>query len=142
MLPRFRHILVPLDFTEKNQSALDIAFEMAVANQARVTLLHIIEAIDLPGDEEVEEFAEQLRARADRELELRAQRFAEANVAVEWKIRSGKRAREISSYEKGHDVDLIVLSSHAIDAEHPARSLATLSYQVAVLSNCPVLLVK
>lgn len=142
MLPRFQHILIPLDFTEKNRAALDIAFEMAVANQAHVTLLHVIELIDLPGDDDVREFTERLRKRADRELELKAQRFADAKLAVDWKIRFGNRVQEISSYESDTDFDLIVLSSHRIDAEHPARSLATLSYQVAVLSTCPVLLVK
>jgi nucleotide-binding universal stress UspA family protein len=142
MLPRFHHTLVPLDFTEKNQSALDVAFEMAVANQSRVTLLHIIEQIELPGDAEVDEFTDQLRQRSDRELELRGQRFAEANVPIDWKIRLGKRAAEIAGYETEHGIDLIVLSSHPVDADDPARSLATLSYQVAVLSRCPVLLVK
>ena len=38
MIPRFQHILVPLDFTEKNLAALNIAFDLAVANHARVTL--------------------------------------------------------------------------------------------------------
>ena len=142
MLSRFQHILIPLDFTEKNRAALDIAFEMAVANQAKVTLLHVIEPIDLPGDAEVREFVEQLRVRADGELETRCQRFSDAGITSDWKIRYGKRAEEVALYERDHDVDLIVLSSHPIDANHPARSLATLSYQIAVLSRCPVLLVK
>jgi len=90
----------------------------------------------------VQEFVERLQRRADSELELRSQRFAEANVAVEWKTRLGKRAREIVSYEAEHDVDLIVLSSHPVDSDDPPGSLATLSYQIAVLSRCPVLLVK
>ncbi len=70
MLSRFRHILVPLDFSEKNQAALDVAFELAVTNEARVTLLHVIETLDLPDDPEVEQFVEHLRERADRELEF------------------------------------------------------------------------
>lgn len=142
MLPRFQHIVVPLDFTEKNRAALDVAFELAVANRARVTLLHVVEPIDLPDDAEVQTFIGQLEQRADLELESCSQRFADAGIAVEWKIRSGKRAEEISSYETEHDVDLILLSSHPINADHPARSLVTLSYQVAVLSRCPVLLMK
>lgn len=142
MLSRFRHILVPLDFSEKNQTALDVSFELAVTNEARVTLLHVIEAIDLPDDSEVEKFAHHLRERADRELEFRAQRFSDANLSVEWKIRVGKRAREIVDYESEHDVDFIVLSSHPINPQEPGGGLATLSYQVAILSRCPVLLVK
>ena len=31
MLPRFQHILVPVDFTEKNLTALDLVFDLAVA---------------------------------------------------------------------------------------------------------------
>lgn len=142
MLPRFQHILIPLDFTEKNQAALDIALELAISNRARVTLLHVVESIDLPDDDDVSEFVERLRQRADRELELRSQRFAEANVPVDWKIRVGHRVKEIKGYEAEHDIDLIVLSSHPVDVDQPARSLATLSYQIAVLSFCPVLLVK
>ena len=142
MLSRFRHILVPLDFSEKNQAALDVAFELAVTNEARVTLLHVVETLDLPDDPEVEQFVEHLRERADRELEFCAQRFADAKLAVEWKIRLGKRAREIAAYEAEHDIDLIVLSSHPINPDDPGGSLATLSYQVALLSRCPVLLVK
>ncbi len=142
MIPRFQHILIPLDFTEKNRAALDVAFEMAVANQARVTLLHVIETIDLPDDLEIQEFVEQLRQKADRELELCSQQFSETGINVDWKIRLGHRAKEVAAYSDRHDVDLIVLSSHPIDTEQPARSLATLSYQIAVLARCPVLLLK
>lgn len=42
---RFQHILVPLDFTPKNQEALDVARELAVADEARITLLHIVQSI-------------------------------------------------------------------------------------------------
>jgi nucleotide-binding universal stress UspA family protein len=142
MLSRFRHILIPLDFSEKTQAALDVAFELAVTNEARVTLLHVIETIDLPNDPEVKQFVQHLRQRADRELEFRAQRFSDAKLPIEWKIRVGKRAREIVAYESEHDIDLIVLNSHPLDPHDPGGSMATLSYQVALLSRCPVLLVK
>jgi nucleotide-binding universal stress UspA family protein len=142
MLSRFRHILIPLDFSEKNQLALEVAFELAVTNEARVTLLHVIETIDLPDDPEIKQFVSHLNERADRELEFCAQRFSDANLPVEWKVRIGKRSREIVAYESGHDIDLIVMSSHSIDPQDPAARMATLSYQVAILSRCPVLLVK
>src|SRR5688500_8147684 len=119
MLSRFRHILIPLDFSEKNQLALEVAFELAVTNEARVTLLHVIETIDLPNDPEIEQFVRHLNERADRELEFCAQRFSDANLPVEWKVRIGKRSREIVAYESEHDIDLIVMSSHSIDPQDP-----------------------
>jgi hypothetical protein len=39
-------------------------------------------------------------------------------------------------------VDLIVVSSHKIDPHAAVASLGTLSYQVSILCDCPVLLVK
>ena len=46
MLPRFHHILVPLDSRAKNNSAMDIAFELAVQNKAAISLLHVVQEID------------------------------------------------------------------------------------------------
>ncbi len=42
----FSHILVSVDFTEKNHAALRAAKQLAHQNQARVTLLHVIETIE------------------------------------------------------------------------------------------------
>ena len=38
--------------------------------------------------------------------------------------------------------DLIVMSSHRVDLEAAVQSIGTLSYQVSILCDCPVLLVK
>jgi len=142
MLPRFQHILVPVDFTEKNLAALDVAFEMAVANHARVTLLHVVETMDVETDAELEQFYATLQSRADSELERMAQRFVAAKIAVDRKIRFGKRLHEIVGDSADRKADLIVMSSHKPDLQNPTQTWATLSYQVSVLCPCPVLLVK
>lgn len=142
MLPRFKHLLVPLDFSNKNQPALDISFEIAAQNQARVTLLHVIETVDDSADRELQEFYDRLEARADRELEDRSQRFVEAGLAVDCKVRYGKRLQEIIQDAEDRKIDLIVMSSHQVDPERPLESWGTLSYQVSLLCPCPVLLVK
>jgi universal stress protein A len=142
MLPRFQHILVPVDFTEKNLAALDVAFELAVANHARVTLLHVIETMAVETDAELEQFYATLQTRADSELEAMAQRFVEAKIATDRKIRFGQRLNEIVGDSADRKADLIVMSSHKPDLQKPMQTWATLSYQVSVLCPCPVLLVK
>jgi nucleotide-binding universal stress UspA family protein len=142
MLPRFQHLLVPLDFTEKNRSALDIAFDIAVQNKARTTLLHVIETIEGPVDAEVESFYSRLQNRSQTELESAAQCFAQAGLTVDTKIRFGKRLHEIVQDSLDRQIDLIVMSSHPIDTQRPVQSLGTLSYQVSHLCRCPILLVK
>jgi nucleotide-binding universal stress UspA family protein len=142
MLPRFKNILVPVDFTEKNVAALEIAFEMAVANRAQVTLLHVIETLDVESDSELEKFYDQLQTRADSELERFSQRFLAAGLATERKIRFGRRLQEILETCAAHQTDLLIMSSHKPDLQKPQQTWATLSYQVSVLCPCPILLAK
>ena len=145
MIPRFQNVLVPVDFTEKNWAALDIAFETAVVNKAAVTLLHVIETIDdgdFDDDPDVREFYRRLNERAERELETMSQRFVEAGISVQHKIRFGKRISEIVGFSIDHSIDLIVMSSHPLVDRNPAASIVTLSYQVSLLCECPILLVK
>ena len=142
MIPRFQHILIPLDFTEKNLAALNIAFDLAVVNHAKVTLLHVVEQISGDVDAELTEFYARLRARAASEMEAVSQRFDEAGIAVDCKIRIGHRLHEIVADSVDRDADLIVMSSHKPDLTKPLQTWATLSYQTSVLCQCPVLLVK
>ena len=132
MLPRFEHILIPIDFSAKNRAALEIAFEMAQQNQARTSLLHVVEQIDVAadGDDEVGKFYEQLGQRADTDLEALAQRFSNSGLDVEQKVRVGKRVREIIRFVEQHNVDLVVLSSHPLDPERPGQSMATLDIRI------------
>lgn len=142
MIPRFHHLLIPLDFTEKNLAALNIAFDLAVLNHARVTLLHVVEEIRGEQDDEVVQLYDRFRRRADSELETLSQRFDQAGLIVARKVRIGKPLKEIVTDSIEHAADLIVMSSHKPDLSKPLETFSTLSYQVSVLCPCPVLLVK
>jgi nucleotide-binding universal stress UspA family protein len=142
MLPRFQHILIPVDFTGKNLAALDIAFELAVQNKARVTLLHVIETISDLTDSEIREFYGRLEVRANTELETMGQRFEAAGLPVDRKIRYGKRLPEIAQDSVDRQIDLMILSSHKIERDQPIENWGTLSYQISLICQCPVLLVK
>ena len=145
MLPRFKHILVPLDLTAKNKAALDIAFELAVENKARVSLLHVtqaIEPVDQAPDAETVAFYNRVQQRVTTELETLAQRFEAANLDVEVKVHLGQPLKDIVQFSETHKVDLIVMSSHPIDASDVINSWGTLSYKVSLACKCPILLVK
>lgn len=145
MLPRFQNILVPVDFTEKNWKALDVVFETAVHNEAAVTLLHVIEVIDdgdFEDDPDVRDFYTRMEDRSKRELETMSQRFVEAGIDTQLKTRFGKRVAEIVRYSAEHSSDLIVMSSHPLADRRTGTSIVTLSYQVSLLCECPILLVK
>jgi universal stress protein A len=139
----FRKILVPLDFTDKNEAALRIAVETAPPGaDTEVVLLHVIETIEHIEPEEMEGFYHSLEARAAAKLFALEERFKQAGITVRQEILLGKRAETIVRYAEDHGTGLILLSSHKVDRQHPSLGIGTLSYRVAIVANCPVLLVK
>ena len=142
MLPDFDHILIPLDFTEKNEVALDVALAVATQNQARVTLLHVIETIEYADGEEIEEFYASLERKAKANLMRMQKRFVDEGLDVDCEITYGRRANEIVRYTAESDIQLVVLSSHKVNLDQPIGRVGTLSHQISILSQCPVLMVK
>ncbi|HEV7785799.1 MAG TPA: universal stress protein [Thermoanaerobaculia bacterium] len=140
----FRKILVPVDFTEKNEPALRTALEIAgrVEGGSEVLLLHVIEAIEHLEEGEMADFYRSLETRATARLFTLQERFKAAGVAVRQELLIGKRAETIVRYAEDREMDLVILSSHKVDRDHPALGLGTLSYRIAIVVRCPVLLVK
>ncbi len=139
----FNHILVPVDFTAKNQAAIAAARQLARQSGARVSLLHVIEFIDVPeDDEEISSFYDKLRARSQRELDKLLTMFTgdDCEVTVETVINS--RSKGIVLYAGENDVDLIVMSSHPIDPDKRSGGWGTISYQVSAFCHCSIMLVK
>jgi nucleotide-binding universal stress UspA family protein len=138
----FRHILIPADLTGRPTRAADMARDLAPAAGARVTLLHVIETVDVADDDEFESFYRAIEGRASEHLATLASRFEGSALELARTIVYGKPAEEIVRFAMEADVDLIVLASHRIDRSRPGYGWGTLSYKIGVLAPCPVLLVK
>lgn len=137
----FRNILVPVDITPKNRRALEVARDLAIASGGSITLLHVIETLDLPF-EELKAFYDRLQERATRDMEELSGPLREADVSFQGHVLYGERDRKIVEFATREGADLIVLDSHRVEPGRPGRGIATLSYRVAILAPCPVLLVK
>ena len=146
----FRNILVPVDFTLKNEAALHTALDLArkaesgsvPTDPVKVTLLHVIETIEHVPFEEMADFYRGLETRSAAKLYGMEERFKAAGVPVYHEIVYGKRAETVVRHAEERAVDLIVLSSHKVDRENAASDIGTLSYRIAIVARCPVLLVK
>jgi nucleotide-binding universal stress UspA family protein len=136
----FQSILVPVDFTPKNRRSLALASELARQGRATITLLHVIEKVQLVPERELGGFYRKLEARARRQLVAMADALAERGCKVRGRILRGSRVAEIVRSAAG--MDLVVLASHRIDRRRLRHGWDTLSYRVAILAPCPVLLVK
>jgi nucleotide-binding universal stress UspA family protein len=141
----FRKILVPVDFTEKNEAALDSAAQIAGGSAqegSEVMLLHVVETIEHIDFNEMSDFYRGLENRASAKLFALVERLKEKRVNARHEVLFGKRAETIVRYAEEKAADLMILSSHKVDRDHPALGLGTLSYAIAIVARCPVLLVK
>ena len=136
----FQHVLVPVDLTDRNRRALEMAARLA-GDDGEVTLLHVIETLDLPFDE-LEDFYQRLHDRAHVEMDQMAEPLSVSGLNLVQRVSYGNRLREILGYSEENHTDLIVMGSRRLDPAAAPTGFATLSHQVAILSQVPVLLVK
>jgi nucleotide-binding universal stress UspA family protein len=144
MVPNFRKLLVPTDFSPTSTRAVDYARALAGRLGARVHLLHVIEdpfitgtwsemyAVGFP------EIREQLTR--DAELRLAALRTTFAGVPTTSEVRLGSPAATIA--EAAHQgADMIVMGTHGRSG-FAHLMLGSVAERVLRLAPCPVLTIR
>jgi nucleotide-binding universal stress UspA family protein len=132
--------MVPVDLTNRNRPAVEMAARLATAGEAKIHLLHVIETLPGFSLEEEQDFYGRLQNAAAEHLEALAAPLREKGIRVEADVIYGTRARTIVEEAAKLGADLLVMQSHRIDEER--REFGTLSHQVALFAPCPVLLVR
>ena len=138
----FEHFLVPVDFSDATADALERILDMVKQAESRLTLLHVIETIDDEPDDELDDFYKDLERQAESRLAAMAKRFSDTGVSVSHEIVFGNRAREIVRYSSERHVDLVVMRSRRMDLQQPTDHFGSVSHQVSIFCQCPVLLLK
>lgn len=138
----FQRILVPVDLTERSQTAVDLALEFAKSAKAEVTLLHVIETIEHVTFDEMKDLYKRLEISARKGLKEFAERFEVKRLKVEQLVTYGHRTRGIIETAVSCQADLIIMASHRVDPDRPGHGWSSISYGVAVMAPCNVLLVK
>jgi nucleotide-binding universal stress UspA family protein len=138
----FKHILVPIDLSDRNERTLRIAVGLARITQSRVTLLHVIQSVAGVSTQQLRNFYKTLEQRSQRTLARVAKRFVDAEVPVRAIVVIGNPASEIIKAATARKVALIVMGSHRVMPGRPGRGLGATSYKVGMACPCPILLVK
>jgi nucleotide-binding universal stress UspA family protein len=138
----FKHILIPVSRVAEVEKALELAVDMLKNSQADITLLHVIELVQDMPYEEFETFYDELEQQGEADLQIAKERYKQREVEVKTRVMFGQRVKEILSFAERESVDLLLLQSHPIDLTDPAKGWGTISYRVALLAKCPVMLVK
>ena len=127
----FTHILVPTDFSEPSEAALDYALELAVRFDARLHLLHVIDAAAVPAG-----LFDDVKAK----LARRASR-GERRAAVTTEVITGTSARTIVCYARARSMDLIVMGTHGRSGVAHIL-MGSVAEKVVRDAPCPVLTVR
>lgn len=128
-------ILVPTDFSEYSDRALEQALDIAGEYGAKVYLVHVISVIR-------SDFEDMLRKEAEEKMRDQFRKFPRAGqMGVSASIRSGIIYEEILKEGKEKETDLIVIAS--LGQSGIAKYLiGGVARNVLKGSRCPVLLTK
>jgi nucleotide-binding universal stress UspA family protein len=114
---QFKKVLVPLDGSELAETALDPALAIAESMAADMVLFRVAQRV--PRTQKLAEMPDVYNdvvaatyREAEEYLENLRKGLAYERISIEFRPASEGIARQILDYAAGHDVDLIVLSSH------------------------------
>ncbi|GIW72979.1 MAG: universal stress protein [Planctomycetota bacterium] len=138
-----RTILFATDFSELSRRAERHAVELARALRANLEIMHAIEPLAgfESGDEEMEAFTAELRARCEQRMTEVAERVAREQVRVSSYLTIGSPWSAIVERAEAIGADLIVLGSHGL-ARQGRVYLGTTSHRVLFHTAVPVLIVR
>jgi nucleotide-binding universal stress UspA family protein len=138
----FRNILVPVDLSDRQAAALEIAGQLAAQSGGTVTVLHVVEMLHGVSREDEPAFYGRLEKTAIGHTDRLVEKLRAKPVTAQSAVTFGERGREVVRYATEHGCDLIVLLSHPVDFAQPGMGWNTLSYFIGIAARCPVLLVK
>jgi nucleotide-binding universal stress UspA family protein len=140
-----QHILVPTDFSEHADYALDYAIELAKVLQAHLTVLHVFHLSPLAlGEAPPAVLADTLaamEANVQHQTQMALARVQEAGLQGDSAIVEGIPFQVIINTAESMDVDLIVMGTHGRTGLTHAL-MGSVAEKVVRLAPCPVLVTR
>ena len=139
------HFLVPLDFSDYSDYALDYATVLAQKLQARLTLVHVLQPLVVGGADMglgiPYTYAQQVEDETRQSMQQCLERVTAAGVQSEGMVVHGVPWHEIVNMAKSRAHDLIIMGTHGrTGLQHVL--LGSVAEKVVRLASCPVLVVR
>lgn len=136
-------VLVPIDFSEQSDEALEEAFALA-ASPADVTVLHVAPplATYAVADPAIvwEKVTDEERAR-HLEESFRKQGDDPRRQKVKFEVVFGYPAEEVTKFAENHDIGMIVMPSHGRTGLS-RMFVGSVAERVVRMAHCPVLVLR
>jgi nucleotide-binding universal stress UspA family protein len=135
-----QHFLVPVDFSEYANQALDYAIALATKLQSRLTLLHVIYMPALAAGE-IGPYMTDIEAQARKAIEGNLQRVNDAGLEGTTMLVHGIPWQEIVQTAEDKLADLIIMGTHGRSGIQHVL-LGSVAEKVVRLAPCPVLVTR
>jgi universal stress protein A len=140
-----QHILVPTDFSEYADYALDYAIELAQKLQARFTLLHVLYLSPLTVGEVppsvFNQILQDMENWAQQQMQETLKRVKQTGIQIDSVILEGTPFQMIIETAESKDVDLIVMGTHGRTGLTHVL-IGSVAEKVVRLAPCPVLVTR
>ncbi|MBK5262633.1 MAG: universal stress protein [Peptostreptococcaceae bacterium] len=145
-----KKILIPVDFSEFSERAIEEGKKMAKAFDSEVVLLHVLGlriatmrfSATVPQGRPVDSYEDHEKKDASDMLTAYKESFGEMKDKVETKVIHGVIADEILKIINNTDVDLVIMGSHGIGSALYRTLLGSVTNKVIHHSKKPVLVIK
>lgn len=145
---QIKKILIPFDFSETAELALEHAVFMAKLHKADIILLHVIEsysftsAISQAFGKSQSEFEQKIESSAnDRLKELTSKLHHDSGMGVQFRTESGKIYKSIVNVAEEMDTDVILMGTHGVSGFQEFL-VGSNTYRVVMSAPCPVISVQ
>ena len=142
-----RRIIHPSDFSTASQAAFNKAVDMAKADRAELTIVHVLSPVmPVPGDGYIspkvyEEIAASTRAWAQKQLDKRVATARAAGVRAKGLLMDGIPHEQIVRAARAKRTDLLVLGTHGRSGL-AKLFIGSVAGRVVSAAPCPVLTVR
>lgn len=143
-----KKILIPFDFSETAELALEHAVFMAKLHKAEIIIAHVIEsysftsAISSAFGKSQSEFEEKLESSTnDKLLQLTEKLHHDSGMKVIFRTETGKIYKKIVNIAEETDVDIIVMGTHGVSGFQDFL-VGSNTYRVVMSASCPVISVQ
>jgi nucleotide-binding universal stress UspA family protein len=139
-------ILVPTDFSEHAQKALEYATTLAKALGATLHIVHVVEPLIYPSDWGysqlgLSELEQELSRMAQQEIAKLVEQVRAQGVSVRGEVLYGRASEQIIRYAKEHNIGLIAMGTHGWSGlEHFLFGSTT--ERVLRKAKCPILAIR
>ena len=140
---KIKKVLCPIDFSDRSGRALEYAAFIAMANDAILILLHVVEYLHhldslVIVNSNKKDYQHKIETKAKEKLDLLAHKYSHS-IMTETIVRVGKPFLEIVRMAREIDADQIVIGSHGRTGI-PHMLLGSVAEKVSRKANCPVLI--